>query len=72
LDGGELYIEEPMQEYETLERCQAVQLSASDRHVLLTASFRLFLRRLTHNLPVLREDVLRVATYADESGKRAA
>lgn len=43
-----------------------VQLSCTDRRLLLAASFRLFLRRLAAGVPVLRSDVARLADYADE------
>lgn len=45
-------------------------ISASDRKLLFRASLALFLRRLNHNIPVLRDDLLRVAYYApDEAGQ---
>lgn len=46
-------------------------LSASDRKLLLRASLALFLRRLNHNIPVLRDDLLRLAFYAPEEGEHA-
>jgi len=53
------------------EQRQAIQLSTPDRRLLLSATFRLFLSRLKHGLPVLRDDVVRVAAYADESQRAA-
>ena len=50
---------------------QEVRLSESDRRLLICASLRLFLRRLNHNLPVNRSDLLRVACYAPEESEVA-
>ena len=49
---------------------QAIQcdpLTDNDRRLLVRASLSVLLRRLNHNLPVLRSDLLRVAFYASES-----
>lgn len=45
---------------------QVGDLSENDRKLLIRASLQLFLRRLSHNLPVHRSDLLRVAFYASE------
>jgi hypothetical protein len=42
-------------------------LPPADRHDLLRASFRLFGYRLGHGIPVLREDIERLAVYADDA-----
>jgi hypothetical protein len=41
-------------------------LSSADRNLLLRATLRLFLRRLNHNVSVFRDDLLRVAYYAED------
>lgn len=46
-------------------------ISTSDRNLLLRASLALFLRRLNHNVPVFRDDLLRVAYYAPDEAERA-
>lgn len=46
-------------------------LSSRDRRLLLRASLVLFLRRLNHNIPVLRDDLLRLAYYAPEEAEQA-
>jgi hypothetical protein len=40
-------------------------LSSADKRLLLAASFRLFLRRLSHGVAVRRDDILRVSVYGD-------
>ena len=51
---------------------QALELSLSERRLLLTASFRLFIRHLSRNLPVLREDIGRLSKYGDKHTGRTA
>ena len=46
-------------------------INPSDRKLLLRASLALFLRRLNHNIPVFRDDLLRVAYYAPDEAERA-
>jgi len=45
---------------------QPVDLSPSDRRLLLRSTLGLFLRRLRHGIPVLKGDLLGLATYADD------
>ena len=45
-------------------------LSSTDRDLLLRATLGLFVRRLSHNIPVFRDDLLRLAYYADDSPER--
>lgn len=40
-------------------------ISTKDRRLLLAASLRLFLRRLDHGISVRRDDLLRLADFAD-------
>ena len=46
-------------------------LSSTDRRLLLRASLVLFLRRLNHNIPVLRDDLLRLAYYAPDEAEQS-
>jgi hypothetical protein len=48
------------------------EISSWDRRLLLAASFRLFLRRLHHGIPVLRSDVQRLVDFADRDMETAA
>jgi hypothetical protein len=41
-----------------------------DRHLLLKASLGLFLKRLNHHIPVFRDDIERLADFADERTNR--
>jgi len=50
---------------------ESISLSDSDRRLLIRSSLTLFLRRLNHGVPVLRDDLLRVAFYAPEQAERA-
>lgn len=47
------------------------EMSLADRRLLLRASLLVFLRRLNHNIPVLRDDLLRLTYYAPEEAERA-
>jgi hypothetical protein len=47
------------------------EMSSTDRRLLLRATLLLFLRRLNRNIPVLRDDLLRLAYYAPEEAPRA-
>jgi hypothetical protein len=47
-------------------------LSSTDRNLLLRATLGLFLRRLNHNIPVFRDDLLRLAYYADDAPEQRA
>jgi hypothetical protein len=42
-----------------------VDLSASDRRLLLTSTLGLFLRRLRHGYPLRSEEITKLAPYAD-------
>ena len=55
----------------TRQGLESENLAPSDRRLLLRASLLLFLRRLNHNVPVLRDDLLRLAYYAPEEAERA-
>jgi hypothetical protein len=46
------------------------EISNTDRKLLLRATLTLFLRRLAHNIPVRRGDLLRLAYYAPEESER--
>jgi hypothetical protein len=46
-------------------------LSSTQRNLLLRATLGLFLRRLNHNIPVFRDDLLRLAYYADDVPEQA-
>jgi hypothetical protein len=50
----------------------AGSISSSDRRLLLAASFRLFLRRLNHGFAVRRDDLLRLADFAESDVEKAA
>ena len=75
LDGGELQMEITMRKiaHSNLDSNATgnldPELSAVDRNLLVRASLRLFLRR---NVPISRDELLRVAFYAEDPGSRAA
>ena len=54
---------------EAVAASQEIELSSPDRKLLLTASFRLLIRRLSHNLPVFCDDIARLVAYADEPAR---
>lgn len=51
---------------------QATALPGEDLRLLLRSSFRLFLRRLSHNVAVRREDLERILPYVDDSAEGRA
>jgi hypothetical protein len=57
----------------TLESRQdhGVALTPEDRRLLLGASLRLLGRRYSYGQPIFRDDVVRVASLADDSSERA-
>ena len=44
-----------------------IPLSFKDRRLLLGASLRLLAHRCTHGMPILMDDVIRVASLADDA-----
>ena len=62
---------ESTQESTNKQAIQCDPLTDNDRRLLVRASLSLFLRRLNHNVPVLRSDLLRVAFYAPEDSDAA-
>ena len=47
----------------------ADDVTASDRRLLLAASFRLFLRRLSHGILVRRSDLARLADFGERDAE---
>jgi len=47
-------------------------LTANDRRLLLGASLRLLGRRFSHDQPIFHDDVIRMASLADDASERAA
>jgi hypothetical protein len=52
-------------------RTTADSLTPADRRLLLAATFRLFLRRLHYGISIRRDDLLRLADYADGDARAA-
>jgi hypothetical protein len=63
-------ISSPLQESST--QAGEVELSRCDRRLLLGSSLRLLRHRFVCGKPILRDDVLRVASLADDARERAA
>jgi hypothetical protein len=48
-----------------------ISLTRADRRLLLGASLRLICHRFLHGQPIFQDDVIRIATFADDAERAA-